>query len=76
MGAGESPSSLGKTHTHLYKTSMSWVGFEPTITVPERAKAVHALDRSATLTGRHNLTFIYLSMALQPLWILAAFSVS
>jgi hypothetical protein len=30
---------------------MPWVGFEPTIPVLERAKKVHALDRTATVTG-------------------------
>jgi hypothetical protein len=30
---------------------MSPVGFEPTIPVFERAKAVHALDRAATVIG-------------------------
>jgi hypothetical protein len=30
---------------------MAWVGFEPTITALERAKTVHVLDRSATVTG-------------------------
>jgi hypothetical protein len=30
---------------------MPWVGFEPTIPASERAKAVHGLDRSVTLTG-------------------------
>jgi hypothetical protein len=29
---------------------MSWVGFEPTIPGSERAKTVHVLDRSATVT--------------------------
>jgi hypothetical protein len=33
------------------QASMSWVGFEPTIPVFERAKTVHALDRTATVTG-------------------------
>jgi hypothetical protein len=28
---------------------MPWVVFEPTITASERAKTVHALDRSATV---------------------------
>jgi hypothetical protein len=28
---------------------MPWVGFEPTIPALERAKAVHALDRAATV---------------------------
>jgi hypothetical protein len=31
------------------QTSMAQVGFEPPITVIERAKTVHALDRAATL---------------------------
>jgi hypothetical protein len=30
---------------------MPCVGFEPTIPASERAKTVHALDRSATVTG-------------------------
>jgi hypothetical protein len=34
------------------QTSMPWVEFEPTIPVFERAKAVHALDRPATVIGR------------------------
>jgi hypothetical protein len=30
---------------------MPYVGFEPMIPASERAKTVHALDRSATVTG-------------------------
>jgi hypothetical protein len=30
---------------------MPWVGFEHTIAASEPAKTVHALDRSATVTG-------------------------
>jgi hypothetical protein len=30
---------------------MLWVGDEPMIPASERAKTVHALDRSATVTG-------------------------
>jgi hypothetical protein len=30
---------------------MSWAGFERTIPASERAKTVHALDRSATVIG-------------------------
>jgi hypothetical protein len=30
---------------------MPWMGFEPTIPGSERAKTVHVLDRSATVTG-------------------------
>jgi hypothetical protein len=33
------------------QTSMPQVGFEPTIAVLERAKAVYALDRAATVIG-------------------------
>jgi hypothetical protein len=40
-----------RAHTHTHQTSMLWVGFEPMIPVSERAKTVHALDRSATVTG-------------------------
>jgi hypothetical protein len=32
---------------------MPRLGFEPTITASERAKTVHALDRSATVTGTY-----------------------
>jgi hypothetical protein len=31
---------------------MPCVGFEPTIQASEREKTVHALDRSATVTGK------------------------
>jgi FAD synthase len=31
---------------------MSYVGFEPTITASERAKTVHALDRSTNVIGK------------------------
>jgi hypothetical protein len=34
---------------------MPLVGFEPTIADYERAKTVHVLDRSATVTGRTSL---------------------
>jgi hypothetical protein len=33
---------------------MPWVGFEPTITALERAKTVHAVDRSAAVIGEHS----------------------
>jgi hypothetical protein len=35
---------------------MPRVGFEPTITVFERAKAVHALDPAATVIGRFDIS--------------------
>jgi hypothetical protein len=31
---------------------MPWAGFEPTISVFERAKTFHALDRTATVIGQ------------------------
>jgi hypothetical protein len=40
-----------RTHAHKHQTSMPWVGFEPTIPASKRAKTVHALDLSATVTG-------------------------
>jgi hypothetical protein len=42
-------------HAHTHQISMPWVGFKPTIPASKRAKTVHALDRSATVTG--NFTF-------------------
>jgi hypothetical protein len=33
---------------------MAWVGFEPTISVFEPAKTVHALDPAATVIGNNN----------------------
>jgi hypothetical protein len=42
-------------HIHTQQTSMPCVGFEPTIPASERAKTVHILDRSATVTGNNIL---------------------
>jgi hypothetical protein len=36
---------------HAIQTSMSWVGFEPTIPLFKQAKTVHALGRAATVIG-------------------------
>jgi hypothetical protein len=42
---------------------MSCVGFKPTIPTSERAKTVHALDRSATVTGMLSLgAYLYLNV--------------
>jgi hypothetical protein len=38
-------------NSHSHQTSMPWVRFEPTITASEREKRLHALDRSAGVTG-------------------------
>jgi hypothetical protein len=40
-----------QTQNKRTQTSISWVGFEPTIPVCERAKTVHALDCTAIVMG-------------------------
>jgi hypothetical protein len=40
-----------RINTYTHQTSVPCVGFEPMIPASERAKTVHALDRSATVTG-------------------------
>jgi hypothetical protein len=40
-----------RINTYTHKTSIPCVGFGPTIPASERAKTVHALDCSATVTG-------------------------
>jgi hypothetical protein len=40
-----------RINAHTYQISMPCVGFEPTTPASERAKTVHALDRSVTVTG-------------------------
>jgi hypothetical protein len=45
---------------------MPRVGFEPTITAFERAKTVHALDRTASVIGSlRNYTLFILSITLE-----------
>jgi hypothetical protein len=41
------------------------VGFEPTIPASERAKTVHALDRSATVTGSGWLVYSFIRQILR-----------
>jgi hypothetical protein len=41
---------------------MPEVGFEPKITASERAKTVHALDRSATVTGSELIFSVFVDM--------------
>jgi hypothetical protein len=48
---------------------MSWVGLEPTITASERAKIVHALDRSATVTGIPDHKCLYYKLKLEQKWL-------
>jgi hypothetical protein len=52
LGRGIGPSQ-GRylTQNKHKKTSMPRVGFEPTISVFEKAKTFHALDRAATVIG-------------------------
>jgi hypothetical protein len=40
-----------RINAYTHQTSMSYVGFEPTIPASERPTTVHALDRAATVTG-------------------------
>jgi hypothetical protein len=40
-----------RINTYTHETSMPCVGFENTIPASKRAKTIHALDRSATVTG-------------------------
>jgi hypothetical protein len=47
-----------QTQNKRTQTSMSCVGFEPTIPAFERAKTVHALDRSATAIG-NIISFVF-----------------
>jgi hypothetical protein len=60
-----------QTQNKRTQTSMSLVGFEPTIPAFERAKTVHALDRAATVISfRHGVTeFKYVIVALIYLFI-------
>jgi hypothetical protein len=65
------PHRTTQTQNKSTQTSMSWVGFEPTITASERAKTVHALDRTATVIGRVNeylLVFSYEAGYKKYLW--------
>jgi hypothetical protein len=43
---------------------MPYVGFEPTISASERAKTVHALDRSATVTDSSIFFFFLIAPTL------------
>jgi hypothetical protein len=50
---------------HTHQISMPWVGSEPTITMSERAKTVHALDCAANVTGKNiNMFTKYLKLTL------------
>jgi hypothetical protein len=44
-----------RINTYTYQISIPCVGLKPTIPASERAKTVHALDRSATVTGSRHL---------------------
>jgi hypothetical protein len=41
-----------QTNAHTYQTSMPWAGFDPTMPTCERAKTVHGLHPSATVSCR------------------------
>jgi hypothetical protein len=44
-----------RINAYTHQTSTTKVGFEPTIPATKRAKAVQALDRVATVTGKEIL---------------------
>jgi hypothetical protein len=43
-----------RINTYTHQTSIPWVRFQPTNPASKRAKALHALDRAATVTGSIN----------------------
>jgi hypothetical protein len=47
------PTHRTQTQNIRRQTSMPWVGFEPTITVFERAKAFHSFNRAAALISAY-----------------------
>jgi hypothetical protein len=47
-----------KTQNKRRQTSMPWVGFEPTIPVFEREKTFHALNRTVTVIGPLDFTWL------------------
>jgi hypothetical protein len=47
-----------RINAYTHQISMPCVGFEPTISASERAKTVHALDRTATVTDREAETCV------------------
>jgi hypothetical protein len=47
-----------RINTYTYQTSKPYVGFGPTIPASKRAKTVHALYRSATVTGFEAVTSV------------------
>jgi hypothetical protein len=54
-----------QTQNKRTQTSMSQVGFEPTIPVFEGAKTVHALERAATLIGGVGRSAVFNSVLLR-----------
>jgi hypothetical protein len=60
-----------QTQNKRTQTSMPRVGFEPTIPVFERAKAVHALDRAVTVIDlfRFSIQYLLLTQEESRLWV-------
>jgi hypothetical protein len=50
-----------KYRINTYQTHMPCLEFEPTIPAFEPAKTVHALDRSATVTGSDDVYLVLIS---------------
>jgi hypothetical protein len=62
-----------RINTHTYQTSIPWIGFEPMITESVQAKTVHALNRTATVTGPFGVYFnvFYTSSSRTSKWSLS-----
>jgi hypothetical protein len=45
-------------HKHRINAYTHQTSIEPTISAPERANTVHALDRSATVTRKYNISVL------------------
>jgi hypothetical protein len=55
------PNTGKRTHSHTHTHTLNIhapMGFEPTIPASERAKTVHTLDCSATVTGMTHYTYL------------------
>jgi hypothetical protein len=71
LGRGISPSENRYLHKEQHKqnkrtqTSMHSVGFEPTIPAFERAKAIYASDRAATVIGNEIYTSTYSALIVE-----------
>jgi hypothetical protein len=57
LNTGQHKHRKTRARAHTHQTSMPELGFEPTITASELPRTVHALERSATVTGLYELYY-------------------